>query len=202
MRRKTLLHLKPLLVTFAMLFLVASVLLPASWTSVSANPRVVAKPPEFNDIVKLVERHFGVKHRGFSFAERAAIKVGRKVAGFAVSDARRYLELGSIKFVIFEGQDFSRPATNSSFSAMMNAALAPDWHPLVEMRSDRDADQTYVFLRDEGKRFKILVVNFSGSDGVVVQANLRMDKLSELLRQPEEAVRSISDEARTENAPE
>lgn len=191
MRRKVILHL----------FILMAALALAPLASLSAAPSPAAKDVEFGDVVKLIERHYGVKHRGLSFMEKTAIKVGGKMGKLATPEAARFFDLGSLKLAFFEDQDFSRPAGGVGLGALMNT-LQPEWQPLVEVRSGQDSEQTYVYLKEAGKVFKFLVINLDRSDGVAVQADIRPDKLGELVRHPEEAVKSLKDEAKASAPPE
>lgn len=185
MRNKTSLHLFVFVAALALAFHLR--VAPAT-----------AKGIEFNDVVKLIERHYGVKHQGLSFAARAGIKVGKIIAQVKY----RYSEYGSVKFAIFEDQDFSRPAGGVGFNAAMSATLQPEWQPLVEVRSGQDAGQVFVYLKDAGKVFKVLVITLAERDGVAVQVDIKPDKLAQLLKNPDTAGKILTDEATEDASPE
>jgi hypothetical protein len=157
-----------------------------------------AKGIEFKDVVKLIERHYGVKQQGLSFAARAGIKIGKIV----VDRKTRYSEYGSVKFALFEDQDFSRPSGGVGFGAAMSSVLQPEWQPLVEVRSGQDAEQVFVYLKEAGKVFKVLVITLGERDGVAVQVDIKPDKLAQLLKNPDTAGKILTDEATEDSSPE
>jgi hypothetical protein len=150
-----------------------------------------AKGGEFGDVVKLVEKHYGVKHKSVPFIARVGIKTG----SFVARRLTRYSEYGSVKFAYFENQDFSAPKGKGEFCLLVRDALRADWQMLLEARLERDAVQTYVYTRQEEKFFKVLVVNIGRRDATVVQAQVSPRKLAELLREPASIGDTLSGEA-------
>lgn len=144
---------------------------------------------DFGDVVKLIERHYGARHRGIPLIARAGIGVARKLT--------RYGEYGSFKLAVFEDQDFSADA-RGQLQARLRAAMEPFWSPLVQVRAERDSEQTYVYARDAGKFFKILVVSIQPRDATVVQADISPQKLALLMKDPDSAAKTVTDEAMDE----
>ena len=151
-----------------------------------AAPSGAQKKADFGDVVKLIERHYGVRHRGVPLLARAGIGVARKLT--------RYGEYGSFKLAVFEDQDFSARAVGD-LQSLMRAAVEPYWSPLVQVRLERDSEQTYVYAREAGKYFKILIVNIQPRDATVVQADISPQKLMLLMKDPDTAARNVTDEA-------
>ena len=145
---------------------------------------------DFGDVVRLIEKHYNVKHRGIPLVARAGIGVARKLT--------RYGEYGSFKLAVFEDQSFDEPAGGPALHARMSAAMEPAWTPLVQVRSGANAEQTYLYARHAGKFFKILAISIQQRDAVVVQADISPQKLMLLLRDPDSAAKTVTDEAMEE----
>ena len=142
---------------------------------------------DFGDVVKLIEQHYGVKHRGIPLVARAGIGVARRLT--------RYGQLGSFKVAFFEDQSFQQPSGAASLRSRLSAAIEPEWSPLVHVSSNANAEQNFVYARDTGKYFKILVVSIQQRDAVVVQADISPQKLMLLLKDPDSAAQAVTDEA-------
>lgn len=149
-----------------------------------------AKPAEFGDVVKLVESHYGVRHKSAPLLARAGLKAGEMVA----RRLTRYTEYGSLKFAVFEDQDF-RARAETDFAAALRDKLRPDWEPLVETANGGGADQTYIYTREHGKFFRVLVVTIAQRDATAVEAQVAPQKLMLLMKDPDEMGKTLNDEA-------
>ncbi len=156
---------------------------------------VSAKNVEMGDVVKLIETHYGVKHKRTPLLAKVGMGAGKLVA----KRLTHYAEYGSVKFVYFDDQDFtSRPHAGTGFAPALRAAMRPAWEPLVEVRIEQDSEQTYIYTREAGKFFQILVVTIGQRDATVLQAEIAPHKLMLLLKDPEEAGKTLTDEASDE----
>jgi len=154
---------------------------------------VAAKNVEMSDVVKLIETHYGVKHRGVPVLAKMGIKTGQIIA----NQLTHYAEYGSVKFVYFEDQDFT-PRIAVDFASAMRGEMRPAWEPLVEVRLAQDSEQTYIYTREAGKFFRVLVVTIGARDATVVQAEVAPHKLMLLLKDPDTAGRTLTGEASDE----
>jgi hypothetical protein len=157
-----------------------------------------AKGDDFNAAVKLVERFYGVKHKGIPFLARAGMKTATTVARIAGGQKRQIAEAGSVQVAYFEDQDFSPRSGFANFKATMNAVLG-SWSPLIQVASGRDEEQTHVYLRETGEKFNILVVTLDRRDGCVVQVTVSPRTLATLLKDPDGMGQAITAEATTED---
>lgn len=148
---------------------------------------------DFNSVVKLIEQFYGVKHQGIPFLANAGMKVATTAAKIKGGTAKRIAEAGSIKLAIFEDQAFDREFTQ--FRTSLNSALNPTWTPLIQTLSATDEEQVYIFLRESGKKFQVLVITIDRRDATVVQATLSPENLALLLKDPEGTGKSITEEA-------
>ena len=153
-------------------------------------PVVHAKGDDFNSVVKLIEQFYGVKHQGIPFLAKAGMKVATTAAKIKGGTAKRIAEAGSIKLAVFEDQSFDKEFTQ--FRTSLNSAMNETWMPLIQTISD---EQTYIFLRDAGEKFHVLVITISRRDATVVQATLSPKNLALLMKDPEGTGKSITEEA-------
>jgi len=159
----------------------------------AAGTVVNAKDDDFKSVVKMIEQFYSVKHQGIPFLAKAGMKVGTTAARIKGGDARRIAEAGSIKLAVFEDQDFNGEFTR--FRSSLNEALNTTWIPLVQTLSATSQEQTYIFLRNAGDKFNVLVITISQRDATVVQVTLSEKNLAVLLRDPEGTGKTITDEA-------
>ena len=160
---------------------------------------VQAKGDDFNSVVKLIEQFYGVKHQGIPFLAKAGMKVGTTAARIKGGTARRIAEAGSIKLAVFEDQAFDREF--SQFRTSLNTALTATWTPLIQTIAGGGEEQTYIFMREAGDKFNVLVITIDQHDATVVQVNLSPKNLALLLKDPEGTGKAITEEA-TINDPE
>jgi hypothetical protein len=155
-----------------------------------------AKGDDFNSVVKMIEDFYKVKHEGIPFLAKAAMKtvgVGAKIKG---GDARRFAEAGSIKFATFEDQQFK--GDQMKFRQLLNDSLNETWMPLVQTLAVPDQEQSYIFVRENGDKFRVLIVVIEASDATVVQATVSPKNLALLMKDPEAGAKAITQEANQE----
>ena len=163
------------------------------FTSFASSTAVHAKDDDFKSVVKMIEQFYGVKHQGIPFLAKAGMKVATTAARIKGGEARRIAEAGSIKLAVFENQDFDGDFTK--FRTSLNGALSTTWMPLIQTLSATTQDQNYIFLREAGDKFNVLVITITARDATVVQVNLSRKNLALLLKDPEGTGKSITEEA-------
>lgn len=154
-----------------------------------------AKDDDFKSVVKMIEQFYRVKHQGIPFLARAGMKAATTVARIKGGTARRLAEAGSIKLAVFEGQSFKSSEGFTAFRTNLNSALSSTWTPLIQTLSAPGEEQTYIFLREAGDKYQVLVITIDQHNGTVVQVTLSPRNLALLLRDPDEMGRSITEEA-------
>lgn len=155
----------------------------------------LAKGDEFGAVVKVIEQFYHVKHQSIPLLARASMKAvttGAKIRG---GEYKRLAEAGSIRLVFFEDQEFNSRGSIVSFKATLTNAVSDTWTPLIQTLSPKDESQTYIFLRNAGEKFNVLVVTIERHDATVVQVNLKPHTLAELLKDPEGMGKAINDDA-------
>jgi hypothetical protein len=154
---------------------------------------VHAKGDDFNSVVKMIEQFYRVKHVGVPFLAKAGMKVATTAARIKGGEAKRIAEAGSVKLAVFENQDFNGDFTK--FRRSLNEALNVTWMPLVQTLSAKDEEQVYIFLKDAGDKFHVLVITIEQRDATVVQVTLSPRNLAQLLKDPEGTGKAITQEA-------
>ena len=167
-----------------------------SWVS-ALGARAEAKG-DFSDAVKAIERFYRVKHKGIPFLARAGMKTAVTAARIAGGSKRRLAEVGSVKVAYFEDQEFTSENGALGFKAEINAVLRPTWQPLIQVMAPKDEEQVYIFLRDEGEKYKVLVITIERRDASVVQVTLSPSTLKKLMQDPNDMGRAINAEAATD----
>lgn len=157
-----------------------------------ASTAVHAKGDDFNSVVKMIEQFYGVKHQGIPFLAKAGMKVATTAARIKGGQAKRIAEAGSIKLAVFENQDFD--GDFMKFRSSLNGALSATWIPLIQTLSST-TEQNYIFLREDGDKFNVLVITIAERDATVVQVTLSRKNLALLLKDPEGTGKSITQEA-------
>jgi hypothetical protein len=161
---------------------------------IAASPLVAAtlKGAEYSAVVKLIESHYRVKHRGIPFVANLGVKTAKVVS----KDARRVLRFGDFKLAIFEDQDFSGrdTAAGADIRARIGQTLQPEWHPLVSVRLEEEG-QIYTYTKADGDKFKVLIVTIGQRDATVLQVNLNAEEFAKLLLNPQGESRELTNEA-------
>jgi hypothetical protein len=173
--------------TFIPLLALLLIIVAAASPAVAATP---TKGAEYSAVVKLVESHYGVKHRGIPFVANLGVKTAKVVS----KNARRVLRFGDFKLAIFEDQDFSGRNAGGSIRAGLRRTLEPEWHRLVAARLEEEG-QTYTYTKADGDKFKVLIVVIGERDATVLQVSLNPEEFAKLLLNPEQESRELTNEA-------
>jgi hypothetical protein len=157
---------------------------------------VRAERDGFNDAVKVIEQFYHVKHQNIPLLARAGIKAAKTAAKVRGGEYRKLAEAGSVRVAFFEEQTFDSRGQIASFKIAMQNALANEWSALVQTLSPRTEEQTYVYVRDAGKNFHVLVVTIEKREATVIEATVAPQILADLLKDPEGMGKALSDDAR------
>ena len=175
-------------ISLLLLFIISALL--ASPVGAVASTTAPKETPEYHAVVKLIESHYRVKHRGIPFVANLGVKTAKVFS----KDARRVLRFGDFKLAIFEDQDFSGREASVDIRTRMRQTLEPGWHPLVGVRLEDEA-QTYTFTKADGDKFKVLIIVIGQRDATVLQVNLNTEEFAKLLMNPERESRELTNEA-------
>jgi hypothetical protein len=151
----------------------------------------------FNEVVKAIEQFYHVKHQSVPFLARAGMKAARTAAKIKGGEWKQIAEAGSVRVVLFEDQGFNSRGQIASFKASVQKTLGPEWSVLVQTLSPKDEQQTHIFIREVGQKFQVLVIEIAPRDAMVVQATVKPEVLAQLLKDPGEMGKTLTDEATT-----
>src|SRR5213592_4619227 len=139
----------------------------------------------FNDAVKLIEQFYHVKHQNIPLLARAGMKAVKTAAKIRGGEYKKIAEAGSVRVAFFEEQTFDSRGEIATFKRLVQQSLASEWSPLVQTLSAKSEEQSYVYVRDAGKNFHVLVITIEKHDATVIEATVAPQMLAELLRDPE-----------------
>jgi len=151
----------------------------------------------FNEAVKLIEQFYHVKHQNIPLLARASMKAVKTAAKIKGGEYKKLAEAGSVRVAFFEEQTFDSRGQIASFKSALQNTLTDQWSALVQTLAPKTEEQTYVYVRDAGKNFHVLVVTIERREATVIQATLAPQVLADLLRDPEGMGKLLSDEATT-----
>jgi hypothetical protein len=154
----------------------------------------LARGDDFDAVVKAIEQFYHVKHQSLPLLARAGMKGARTVARVRGGEYKRIADAGSVRLVFFEDQEFNSHGQIASFKASIRTALSETWSPLIQTLSAKDEEQTYIYIRDAGAKFHVLVVTIERREATVVQATIAPDVLAMLMKDPNEAGKAIADD--------
>ncbi len=156
---------------------------------------VSANRDGFNEVVKAIEKFYHVKHQNLPLLARAGVKAMRTAAKIKGGEWKQIAEAGSVRVAFFEDQSFDSRGQIANFKASVQNALSGEWSPLVQTLAPRTEQQTHVFFRESEQKIQVLVIEIERSDATVVQATVKPEVFAQLLRDPNEMGRAITDEA-------
>ena len=155
----------------------------------------LARGDGFNDVVKLIEQFYHVKHQSIPLLARAGIKAVSTAARIKGGDYKRLAEAGSVRVAFFEDQSFDSRGQIATFKASMQMTLEENWSPMVQTLAPKNEEQTYIFIRDAGNKFHVLVVSIERREATVVQATVAPEVLAQLMKDPNEMGKALTEDA-------
>ena len=157
--------------------------------------QATAKGDEFAAAVKAIEQFYHVKHQSIPLLARASMKAVTTAAKIRGGEYKRLAEAGSVMVVFFEDQEFNSRGGIATFKGTLTSAVGDMWTPLIQTLSPKVEEQTYIFIRNAGEKFNVLVVTIERHDATVVQVNVKPNVLAQLMRDPEGMGKAINDDA-------
>ena len=77
----------------------------------------------------------------------------------------------------------------------MQTTLEGDWSPLVQTLAPKNEEQTYIYIREAGNKFHVLVVAIERHEATVVQATVAPEILAQLMKDPNEMGKTLREDA-------
>jgi len=137
---------------------------------------------DFDRVVKAIESHYGVQRTHIPFMG---------VANFALK-MKHPAGASEFHLAVFQNLD-SSPAYRdpADRDRLMNTLSGHGLHPMVAVRSHRDAQSTYIFVAEAGKSTLMLIATFQRDGATVIQVKADGDTLLRALAEPDETAGSI-----------
>ena len=138
----------------------------------------LAGDESFSSVVKHIKSSYHAKQQGFFGAmmlARFAVKI-IKPAG-----------VKNFKLVLLRDLDYSEAPSPKPdrFYSFIESKIDPRWTPLVQYRSQREKQWSYVYITREKEDVKVLVVTLQQKNAVVMQTKFSPAKLIEFMNNPQ-----------------
>jgi hypothetical protein len=170
--------------------LLAALLLSVTWPA-------TAERDGFESVVRAIEQFYHVKHQSLPLIARAGMKAVRTAATMKGGEYKKLAEAGSVRVAFFEDQTFDSRGQIASFKASVQQTLAHDWSPLMQTLAPKTEEQTYIYVRDAGQKFHVIVITIEKHEATVIQATLAPEVLADLMKNPDEMGRALTDNVTT-----
>jgi hypothetical protein len=139
-----------------------------------------ARDRQFSAVVHRLEAHYQKKPVHF-------MGLASFIANRARPEGVRNLQLA-----VFEGLDASRQPTDIEMDPFMQEVAGPEFHLFVRVHSRRDRELTYIYARETGKGFELLIVALEQDDASVVKMQLDPEAMGEWFDAPTEKAKDAS----------
>ena len=128
---------------------------------------------DFGIIVRHIETQYHV-HRQHRFV--------MGLAGFVVK-FWHFAGVKNFKGAIFDNGQLVNAAADNRFDEVIRGAMDSGWQPVVQEFDRRSGERTYIYMQDQGKDMKVLVVALETNEAVVIQVKVNPDKLSDFVKE-------------------
>lgn len=133
-----------------------------------------ARDRQFSAIVQRVQSHY---HRR-----------PMRLMGLVSFVANRAHQAGvkNIKIVVFENLDTSLHPADHDLDAFMQSIAGPEFQPFVRVRSRRDGEKSFIYAREFGKDFELLIVSLEPGEACVIKMKLDPEEMGKWIDDPTE----------------
>jgi len=143
-------------------------LIPVCFVALLVPVAVLAGGGEgFNGVVRTIETRYHVHATRIPFLGLISF-VSRRATDGGVSDIH-----------VAEFERFSGPFDGEELNGLVESKLGPAWERVIRETSRDGASQTLIFMRPEGSRMGLFVIDADGRDLNVVQVSVDPDHLAE-----------------------
>lgn len=125
----------------------------------------------FDGVVRSIERTYHVRATRIPFMGLISLVSG-KATGGGVSDLH-----------LAQFEDFNAPIDGEDLNRMVEEKLGPAWARVVRETSRGGHEQTLVFMRPEGSRMGLFILDSDGHELDVVEASVDPDHLNATINQ-------------------
>lgn len=115
----------------------------------------------FKNIVKAVEREYGVRHHGVPWFARVFFKPALWGSG-----------VSGLKIAEFEHGSLRDQSSHARIADTIERTVGPEWQQIVRIRSRADNETVYVYVRPSGEHLTMLVASVEQDEASVVQMTM------------------------------
>ncbi len=137
-------------------------------------PNAVAKGNEYDAVCNHLKTKYQAKKVKIPFMWLARFAVG----------IVRPAGVKSFKVTMFRDLQISPETLNQEMKLAMQDSFSEEWSPILRVRN-RDGNQVYMNMREDGNNIKILLVTIDKTEAVVVRAKFNPEKLAEFMNNPQ-----------------
>lgn len=139
----------------------------------AAPSQTLAKPSEYEKIVKHLKSNYKAKKvsLGFVWLARFAVKIVRPAG------------VKSFNVTLFKDLEFSKDSVDIEMQQALRQSFGPEWTSVFRARS-HGGEQAYMYMREDGKDVKLTVVTIDKQNAAVVRARFSPEKLAEFINNP------------------
>ena len=143
-------------------------LIPVCFVALLVPVAVLAGGGEgFDGVIRTIETRYHVHATRIPFLGLISF-ISRKATQDGVSNLH-----------VAEFERFSGPMDGDELNGLVEGKLGPSWERVIRETSQNGTAQTLIFMRPEGSRMGLFVLDADGNDLNVVQVSVDPDHLSE-----------------------
>ncbi len=131
-----------------------------------------AKPNEFKAVVSQIKKQYNAKQMRIPM-----------VFGLVGIGARIFTKgaIKGLKIAVFEDQDFSKPLKDNSMESVFANAFDNNWTPNIRRYSKKTGERTYIYSKEAGKDFQLLITSIEERQAVVVTVKVNPEQMQKLI---------------------
>jgi len=101
----------------------------------------------------------------------------------------------NMKLAVFEDIDASQNPPDTDFDSFLQNIVGPEFQPFVRVLSQRDGEQTHVYVREVSNYWELLIVNFERDEASVIQMQMKPEAMNDWFDEPARQARTSAHEA-------
>lgn len=134
-----------------------------------------------------------IVHRIESYYHKRPMRL-MGLASFVASRARPE-GVRNMKLAVFEDLDTSQYPPDSNFNSFLQGVAGPEFQPFVRVLSNRDGERTYVYAREAGDSWELLVIDFEQDEACVIQMQMKPEAMADWFDEPARQAKTSAHEA-------
>ncbi len=102
--------------------------------------------------------------------------------------------VGHLQMAIFENVPSLRRPPGEGLDSTLQDLVGSGYQPFVRVDNNRNGDQTYIYVRESGKKcFEMLMVSIDSTDAVLMKMRLNPDAMHDWMDEPVNSGRGSAD---------